>query len=185
VENQPPDESTPPGVLEIEVTGGPAAGARIPVEQELVIGRQTGGAGQFPDAELSRQHARIARQPGEDYQVEDLGSSNGTFVNGLRISAPTLLSIGDAIELGATTLVVRTLPAPAGSSPEAPAARAPAAQSHGTRAPRSSSAGAAATPPTLAVRLEVDFEAGTATVALDEGGDVVTMSFLDGNWRAT
>jgi hypothetical protein len=35
------------------------------------------------------------------------------------------------------------------------------------------------------VRVEVDFEAGTAAVALDEGGDIVTMSYVDGHWRAT
>jgi pSer/pThr/pTyr-binding forkhead associated (FHA) protein len=168
--------------LEIEVTAGPAAGSRLRVEDELVIGRQSGGPGQFADAELSRRHARIAREVGEDYGIEDLGSSNGTFVNGLRISGPTLLSIGDSIELGATALTVRTLPAPVEPVPAAPSAPAPV-DDQGTRAPRSTSA-RSATPPTLAVRLEVDFEAGTATVALDEGGDAVRMSFLDGNWRA-
>jgi hypothetical protein len=82
-------------------------------------------------------------------------------VNGTRISGPTLLSIGDSIELGGAKLVVRALLAPAQASAAAPA-----------------------TPPTLAVRLEVDFEAGTAAVALDESGDMVKMRFLDGHWRA-
>lgn len=167
------------------MTAGHGVGSKMLVEDELVIGRQTGGAGQFPDAELSRRHARIAREVGGDFGIEDLGSSNGTFVNRLRISAPTLLSIGDSIELGGTALVVRTLPTPADPGPEPAAVPAPAKDSQATRAPRSSSLPAAASPPTLAVRLEVDFAAGTATVALDEGGDAVTMSFLDGNWRAT
>lgn len=130
-----------------------------------MIGRQTGGEGQFPDAEMSRRHARIARDVGGDYGIEDLGSSNGTAVNGMRIAGTTLLSVGDSIELGGTALVVRALPAPG--------------------APMAAPAAAPASPPSLAVRLEVDFEAGTAAVALDEGGDVVTMSFIDGHWRAT
>ena len=44
--------------------------------------------------------------------IEDLGSTNGTYVNGLRITGPETLSEGDTIEVGATTLVVRELPIP-------------------------------------------------------------------------
>jgi hypothetical protein len=51
--------------------------------------------------------------------IEDLGSTNGTFVNGLRISSPQTLSKGDTIEIGATTLVVRELPAPEPVAPPA------------------------------------------------------------------
>jgi pSer/pThr/pTyr-binding forkhead associated (FHA) protein len=174
--------------LELEVTAGPAAGSRIVVSDELVMGRQTDGAGQIADIEMSRRHARIARDVGGDYGVEDLGSSNGTFVNGLRIAGLTLLSIGDTIELGGSSLAVRALPSPAEPTPSAPAtappAPPPAPDAQGTRA-RGVVSAAGATPPALAVRVEVDFRGGTATVALDEGGDVVTMSFVDGNWRAT
>ncbi|HYM56223.1 MAG TPA: FHA domain-containing protein [Solirubrobacteraceae bacterium] len=186
MENRTPGGSGSSSALEIEVIAGLPAGSKVLVEDELVLGRQTGGPGQIPDAEMSRRHARIAREAGGDYAIEDLGSSNGTFVNGLQIAGPTLLSVGDTIELGGASLVVRALPAPADPGPQPPVAPAPADDSQRTRVPPpSSSAGAAATPPTLAVRLEVDFEAGTATVALDEGGDAVTMSFLNGNWRAT
>lgn len=157
--NRSSEEHGPTRGLEIEVVSGVRAGAKILVEGELVLGRQTDGEGQFADSEMSRHHARIARGVGEDYGIEDLGSSNGTLVNGARISGPTLLSIGDSIELGGATLVVRALLAP-------------------TPAPTP------AAPPTLAVRLEVDFEAGTAAVGLDESGDMVKMRFLDGHWRA-
>jgi hypothetical protein len=190
VTNRPPAASAPGSALEIEVVGGLRAGSTLLVTDELVMGRQTGGEGQFPDAEMSRRHARIARAAGGDYEIEDLGSSNGTVVNGLRIASPTLLSVGDSIELGGTALVVRSLPAP-GEPAAAPVA---AHERQGAVATPPSAQGpdragvraeAAATPPTLAVRLEVDFEAGTAAVALDEGGDVVTMTFIDGHWRAT
>jgi predicted component of type VI protein secretion system len=193
VPNQPPAESAPGSALEIEVVGGLKAGSKLLVTEELVIGRQTGGEGQFPDAEMSRRHARIARDAGGDYVIEDLGSSNGTAVNGLRIASPTLLSAGDSIELGGTALVVRSLPAPAPAAVRA-AAPASARERQGAAAAPSSAQGGPdragggaetpAAPPSLAVRLEVDFEAGTATVALDEGGDVVTMTFIDGHWRA-
>jgi pSer/pThr/pTyr-binding forkhead associated (FHA) protein len=96
-----------------EVVAGKAAGMSIVVEDELVIGRNADGAGKLAeDGELSRSHARIALDGNGFCAIEDLGSTNGTFVNGLRISAPQTLSEGDTVELGGTTLVVRTLSAP-------------------------------------------------------------------------
>lgn len=93
----------------------------ILVEDELLIGRQTDGAGRLAeDEEISRSHARVTLDTSGFCAIEDLGSTNGTFVNGLRISGPTTVSEGDTIELGATTLAVRELPQP--SRVEAPAA---------------------------------------------------------------
>ncbi len=97
----------------LEVISGNSLGSTILVEDELIIGRQASGAGRLAeDEEISRQHARISREATGDYAIEDLGSSNGTFVNGLRIRSPRLLSLGDSIETGATTLVVRELVQP-------------------------------------------------------------------------
>jgi pSer/pThr/pTyr-binding forkhead associated (FHA) protein len=96
--------------LHLEVIAGNAAGFMILVEDELVIGRHAEGAGKLSDdSEISRQHARISREESGDYAIEDLGSSNGTFVNGLKIPSPRLLALGDSVELGATTLVVRSI----------------------------------------------------------------------------
>jgi pSer/pThr/pTyr-binding forkhead associated (FHA) protein len=61
---------------------------------------------------MSRSHARVTVDADGTCAIEDLGSTNGTFVNGLRVSAPQTLSEGDTIEIGATTLVVRELSSP-------------------------------------------------------------------------
>jgi pSer/pThr/pTyr-binding forkhead associated (FHA) protein len=108
-------------VARLEVVAGKAVGMSILVEDELLIGRQTDGAGRLAeDEEISRSHARVTLDTSGFCAIEDLGSTNGTFVNGLRISGPTTVSEGDTIELGATTLAVRELPQP--SRVEAPAA---------------------------------------------------------------
>ena len=95
----------------LEVVAGKAAGMSILIEDELVVGRHAQGAGRLADdEEISRAHARFALDQNGFIAIDDLGSTNGTFVNGLRISTPHTLSEGDTIELGATTLVVRELP---------------------------------------------------------------------------
>jgi pSer/pThr/pTyr-binding forkhead associated (FHA) protein len=190
-----PAPSQAPG-LHLEVIAGNAAGTVIHVEDELVIGRHATGAGQLSeDSEISRQHARITREASGDYAIEDLGSANGTFVNGLKIASPQLLAEGDSIEVGATTLLVRsilgaTAPAATQTPPTAPGyaptifARAPAPEDAapiGRRAtevplPRPQ------TPP-LKLKLEVDFEAREASIALGDDGDAVRLILEDGRWQ--
>jgi hypothetical protein len=118
--------------LRLEVISGNATGDTIVVDDELVIGRHADGAGRLSeDEEISRQHARVSREATGDYAIEDLGSSNGTFVNGLRIASPRLLALEDSIEVGATTLLVKAIvrpepvPAPAGATPPAPDRHSP------------------------------------------------------------
>jgi predicted component of type VI protein secretion system len=97
-----------------EVVAGRAIGMSILLDDELLIGRHADGAGRLADDdEISRSHARISLDRSGFCAIEDLGSTNGTFVNGLRIAGPQTLSVGDTIELGGTTLVVRELPVPA------------------------------------------------------------------------
>lgn len=89
----------------IRVTGGPAAGATIQLNGDVTFGRNAADAGALGgDAELSREHARITRAATGDLLVQDLGSTNGTFVNGQRIAAPTPLRPGDQVQLGTSTL---------------------------------------------------------------------------------
>ncbi len=92
----------------LEVTQGPAAGDRLEVGRELSVGRAELGAASFGrDPKLSRTHARFRRAADGGLIVEDLGSANGTFVNGERIDRPAVLAVGDTVQLGGTTLVVR------------------------------------------------------------------------------
>lgn len=107
--------------LRLEATAGNAAGVTLLVEERLVIGRQSEGPGKLADdPELSRHHAEITRTPEGEFTIEDLSSTNGTFVNGQRIAAPATLAVGDEIEVGGTTLVVRAAPAAAAAAPSAP-----------------------------------------------------------------
>jgi pSer/pThr/pTyr-binding forkhead associated (FHA) protein len=102
------------GIVRLEVVAGRAIGMSVLLDDELLIGRHADGAGRLADDdEISRSHARISLDRSGFCAIEDLGSTNGTFVNGLRIAGPQTLSVGDTIEVGGTTLVVRELPIPA------------------------------------------------------------------------
>ena len=66
------------------------------------MGRGEKGSGNLAeDTEISRRHARFHRENG-NFVVEDLGSTNGTYVNGRRLAGPAVLSPGDEIQLGKT-----------------------------------------------------------------------------------
>jgi FHA domain-containing protein len=124
------------------IVKGNAAGTQITVGTELLIGRSAQGEGRLgEDPEISRQHARVTRTP-QGLQIEDLGSTNGTFVNGKRLTAPQQLNPGDTIEVGTTTLQLADAagrapqvtavtaqpvppPPPAAQPPQAPPPQAP------------------------------------------------------------
>jgi FHA domain len=110
----------------LEVVAGKAVGMSILVEEELLIGRHAEGAGRLgEDEEMSRSHARVSMDSSGSFAIEDLGSTNGTFVNGLRISALQTLREGDTIEIGGTTLVVREVPSPVSEPPAHSAVQQP------------------------------------------------------------
>jgi len=92
-------------------TQGPLTGQRLEPEGELVIGRE-GAALTIEDSELSRRHA-VVRPVDGGIEIEDLGSLNGTFVNGQRITAPTRLAGGDSVKLGQSVLELERATAPA------------------------------------------------------------------------
>jgi hypothetical protein len=96
----------------------------------LVIGREVKNDIVINDSEISRQHLRLTEQPEGGWQVEDLASTNGTFVNGERISAPRLLKPGDVLGLGETVeleygVVRDTADVTMMAAPEPPVAEAP------------------------------------------------------------
>jgi hypothetical protein len=91
----------------LKVVAGNATGSSIPLENELVIGRSTPGLGSLGgDSEISRVHARVYNDPSGQLMVEDLGSTNGTFVNGNRVSGAQPLRSGDQLRVGQTTMTV-------------------------------------------------------------------------------
>jgi pSer/pThr/pTyr-binding forkhead associated (FHA) protein len=181
--------------LRLKVAAGNAAGTLIEVRDELLIGRQAAGAGTLAnDIEISRQHARISKGPDGRYLIEDLGSTNGTWINGRRVERSTVLEIGDRIEVGASELIVQigTIPEatpPAGTEVPDPAIRAPEPVSEGTMPEGAGEVGVAPVQPEapatghISLRIEVDLEAMEATVVLDEDADSVTFVHEDGRWR--
>lgn len=92
----------------LQIDAGNARGSTVTLsEDEFVIGRLSTPEGQLgDDPELSRQHARIRKTAGGDLEIEDLGSTNGTYVNDRRIQAPTRLRPGDVVEVGQTRMTV-------------------------------------------------------------------------------
>jgi hypothetical protein len=108
----------------LRVVAGPAMGEVIEVSDELHVGRQApteeGKLGN--DIEISRRHARVGRESDGRFTIEDLGSTNGTFVGGQRVFGPTALKPHDVIELGDTRLLVlHPAEAPSLSGGEPPA----------------------------------------------------------------
>jgi hypothetical protein len=86
----------------------PAAhkGETYPLGDELTVGRGGGCGVVLPeDTFVSTVHARLFRR-GDDLFVEDLGSRNGTFVNGEQVQAPTRLRRGDRVQFGQTVTEV-------------------------------------------------------------------------------
>jgi hypothetical protein len=112
-------------MLSLEVLAGRASGTRLEVgKRPLELGREAEGEGRLAgDRELSRRHARLFRFEDGGLVIEDLGSTNGTFVNGERITEPTLISEGDTIAVGDTTM--RIVAAAAAPRPAADVRPAP------------------------------------------------------------
>jgi sigma-B regulation protein RsbU (phosphoserine phosphatase) len=89
---------------------GPDPGRAFPLEREAVIlGRQQDSDICLPGRAVSRRHARVIRA-GIGFIIEDLDSSNGTFVNGRRLAphAPSPLTPGDKLQIGPYVLALRT-----------------------------------------------------------------------------
>jgi predicted component of type VI protein secretion system len=86
--------------FQLVMRSGPTPGKVIPLKiDELFIGRDVGNDIVINDAEISRRHARLAVQAG-GYILEDLGSTNGTAVNGDRLTSRHVMHVGEVISLG-------------------------------------------------------------------------------------
>ncbi|MGD0197672.1 MAG: FHA domain-containing protein [Solirubrobacteraceae bacterium] len=110
-----------------ESVPGQASGTVHELGDGVLIGRGKVASVRLSDPLASARHARIAQQ-GEQYVLEDLGSTNGTFLNGVLLSAPAPLSEGDKIRLGGSQFVFATAPdgdGDGGNVPEPPAPQLP------------------------------------------------------------
>jgi pSer/pThr/pTyr-binding forkhead associated (FHA) protein len=93
--------------LSLEVVEGIGAGRMVALGGALVVGRGRDADLVLADELVSRHHARVSPH-GSVAVVEDLGSRNGTFVNGEAIHGPTRLAPGDQLQLGVTLVELRS-----------------------------------------------------------------------------
>ena len=88
-------------LLRVERAVGLEPGSAFELVHEVVLGRGAGADIQLEDTFASSRHARIARQ-GSAMVLEDLGSTNGTFLNGEPLRGPQPLHRGDRVRIGDT-----------------------------------------------------------------------------------
>ena len=92
--------------MQLKVAEPPAQrGTRYPVADEMTIGRGNGCAVHVDDTFASQLHARVFRRDGTVF-VEDLGSTNGTFLNRKKVHGPVPMHPGDRLQVGHTVLEV-------------------------------------------------------------------------------
>lgn len=99
--------SQPDKPLVLVVTAGPPElqGVRLPLDSRVRIGRAPALELVIADDFVSTHHAQIVPEA-EGPVLEDLGSTNGTLINGVRVKSPVALQTGDEIEVGTVRLKV-------------------------------------------------------------------------------
>jgi pSer/pThr/pTyr-binding forkhead associated (FHA) protein len=89
------------------VVDGANQGERVSLDEApILVGRGADAAIRLDDDYVSTRHARIARS-GDQWFVEDLGSTNGTYIGSHRLTQPTTLQLGSKVRIGKTTLELR------------------------------------------------------------------------------
>ncbi len=89
------------------VEGEAGIGSVHPVGDELTIGRAAGCHLTLDDTYVSQFHVRISLGSDQRPVVEDLASTNGTYLNRQRVTAPVIAAVGDRIQVGSTVFEVR------------------------------------------------------------------------------
>jgi hypothetical protein len=91
----------------LQVISGPNSGQSVPLgDQPILLGRGTDAAIRLDDDYVSTRHARFATN-GDQWFVEDLGSTNGTYLGTQRVSTPVPVGIGMQVRLGKTVVELR------------------------------------------------------------------------------
>lgn len=90
------------------VTQGALAGSRVSLDgRPILIGRADDSTLVLDDDYASTRHARISQQ-GEEWYVEDLGSTNGTYLDRAKVTAPTRVPVGVPVRIGKTVIELRS-----------------------------------------------------------------------------
>jgi len=84
---------------------GPKRGVRLEIDKQATLGRSSDADLQLVDGKVSRQHCRFTIAGGR-LEVEDLGSHNGTYVNGEKLTAARVLAAGDEVAVGDSLFLV-------------------------------------------------------------------------------
>jgi pSer/pThr/pTyr-binding forkhead associated (FHA) protein len=92
----------------LAINTGPQAGTRLALVDEFRIGRSADCALILDDDYVSGDHASLARRSGGEWVVTDLGSTNGTFVNEVRVVTPTVVTAADSLRIGRTQMRLET-----------------------------------------------------------------------------
>ena len=79
------------------------AGTTYPLGDELTVGRAAGCQVTLDDTYVSQLHARVFVRDNELY-VEDLGSTNGTYLNRRKVSGPMVMKAGDRLQIGSSVM---------------------------------------------------------------------------------
>jgi len=91
----------------LQIVDGPNAGQSVPLGTEpILLGRGTDAAIRLDADYVSTRHARFATN-GEQWFVEDLGSTNGTYIGSQRVTSPVPVAIGTSVRLGKTIVELR------------------------------------------------------------------------------
>lgn len=90
----------------LEIIEGPGAGTTFHIDGPVELGREQSVDVVLDDEEVSRRHARLSPDAG-GVLVEDLGSRNGTYVNGQPVHGPRQLRAGDELRTGVTVLALQ------------------------------------------------------------------------------
>lgn len=102
-----PEKATTQTATRLVITSGPKAGTEFPLGSEPVtIGRSSDSSLVIRDDYTSTHHARLMLWH-DDWMVQDLDSTNGTFLDGKRVAVPTSVPLNTTVKIGATSFELR------------------------------------------------------------------------------
>ncbi len=93
--------------VRLEIVEGPASGQVVDVMGPVIIGRDPGADVTLHDERISRRHVRLTPAGPTSVTVDDLGSSNGTFINHNPVNGSAALHVGDELLIGVTLMQIQ------------------------------------------------------------------------------